>query len=491
MIEYNECQPITIFPLGIACQTTNPTSATTSDGVASLIVTGGIPPYNILWDNGNTTFTITNLSVGSYPVTVTDYYGDFTANTTCKLTASAQTTTTTTSTTPQPTYELCMVISYLNQNGSTTTDSIHFTPNGLSGGYQSWISDDDNYTITWNVNDNVWQLNNYGQTVLSTNPAYPPLNNWKILGKKGDVTVTQGECQNVENLSLNVSSNPTTCTSCDGSINLVGAGGVPPYQYSIDGGLTWSSNSVFQELCPDVTYSVKVKDSTDTIFTPPVNNTILFPSVPITTYSVTINSQSVNLSSTSIQTTTTISVFPSLPAGVTLNFDLQLQGLFTRTPYINSASGSFTTTVIKNGTPITTYVNNSYDNVGSYNSYPCSSYLTYNTYYVHTYESLTYQTNDVYSITTVISYTKTCNNPPPPVGISEFEITPEPTPTPVFDGDNEEYNGGPGPLKYGATSTGISPCCQATILFYNGFTNNVSLSGCQCCNVQGVGSLYE
>lgn len=489
MPEYNECQPIVIFPLGIACQTTNPSSATTSDGVASLMVTGGTPPYNILWDNGNTTFTINNLSVGSYPVTVTDYYGDFTANTTCVLTASAQTTTTTTSTTTQPTYDLCMVINYINNNGSTTTDSIHFNPNGLSGGYQSWISDDENYTITWNSNDNVWQLNDYGQIVISTNPAYPPLTNWDILGKKGNVLVTQGECENVENLSLNVSYNPTTCTSCDGSITLVGNGGTPPYQYSINGGLTWVSNGIFQELCPDITYSVKVKDSTGTIFTPPVNNTILFPSVPITTYTVSTNSQSVNLSNTSIQTTTVINVTPPLPAGVTLNFDLVLQGYFIRTPYINSASGSFTTTVIKNGTPITTYVDTSYDNVGSVNSYPCSAYFTYNTYYTHTYESLTYESTDTYSITTVMSYTKTCSNTPLPVGIAS--ITPEPTPTPIFNGENEEYNGGPGPLAYGTSTASYYGCCTASIAFTNGYSMKLSLSGCQCCNVIGSGSLYE
>lgn len=491
MIEYNECQPIVVFPLGIACQATNPTSVTTSDGVLSLIVTGGTPPYNILWGNGNTTFTINNLSVGSYPVTVTDYYGDFTAKTTCVLSV-VEPTLPPPSPTPTPpviTYDLCMVINYKNRNGSTTTDSIHFNPNGLSGGYQSWISDDENYTITWNTNDNVWQLNDYGQTVVSTNPSYPPLTNWDILGKKGNVTVSEGECQNVENLALNVSYSPTTCTSCDGTINLIGEGGTPPYQYSIDGGVTWLPNGVFQGLCPDFTYSIKVKDSTDTIFTPPVNNTILFPSVPITTYTVTTNSQTVNLSSTSTQTTTTINVTPSLPAGVTLNFDLQLQGLFTRTPYINSASGSFTTTVIKNGTPITTYVDTSFDSVGSANSVPCSEYLTYNTYYYHTYESLTYQSTDTYSITTVMSYTKTCSNPPPPAGI--VEMTPEPTPTPVFNSEVEEYNGGLGPLTYAQTSSGISACCSASIIFYYGLAKNLSLSGCQCCNVQAGGSLYE
>ena len=83
--------------MGVTCLVTNPSTFTSSDGSATLIVTGGTPPYNVSWDNGNNSFTIMNLSAGEYPATVIDFYGDFTINTTCILTAETPTTTTTTS----------------------------------------------------------------------------------------------------------------------------------------------------------------------------------------------------------------------------------------------------------------------------------------------------------------------------------------------------------------------------------------------------------
>lgn len=82
----NECNVITIFPMGVECVVINPSNLTASDGAASLSITGGTPPYTILWDNGNIGPAINNLSVGDYGATVTDYYGDFTVQTTCVLT---------------------------------------------------------------------------------------------------------------------------------------------------------------------------------------------------------------------------------------------------------------------------------------------------------------------------------------------------------------------------------------------------------------------
>ena len=76
----NQCDPITIFPLGVECNSTNPTNTTTSNGIISLIITGGTPPYTVTWDNGSGGPYLQNLSFGSYTSTVTDYYGDFTAN---------------------------------------------------------------------------------------------------------------------------------------------------------------------------------------------------------------------------------------------------------------------------------------------------------------------------------------------------------------------------------------------------------------------------
>ncbi len=46
-----------------------------SNGWASLNVAGGTPPYSYLWNTGNTTSALTNVTAGTYQVTVTDVYG--------------------------------------------------------------------------------------------------------------------------------------------------------------------------------------------------------------------------------------------------------------------------------------------------------------------------------------------------------------------------------------------------------------------------------
>ncbi len=46
-----------------------------SNGTATESLSGGIPPYNYLWNNGQTTSTITGLSPGNFSVTITDFNG--------------------------------------------------------------------------------------------------------------------------------------------------------------------------------------------------------------------------------------------------------------------------------------------------------------------------------------------------------------------------------------------------------------------------------
>jgi len=87
----NECDVITIFPMTIECLTLQPTNDKSFDGSTTLIVTGGTPPYTIFWEVGSFAPALTNLGVGQYKATVTDYYGDFTATTTCVLTADTLT----------------------------------------------------------------------------------------------------------------------------------------------------------------------------------------------------------------------------------------------------------------------------------------------------------------------------------------------------------------------------------------------------------------
>ncbi len=46
-----------------------------NNGIIQLGISGGTPPYNVLWNNGLTTPTITQLSQGQYSVTITDILG--------------------------------------------------------------------------------------------------------------------------------------------------------------------------------------------------------------------------------------------------------------------------------------------------------------------------------------------------------------------------------------------------------------------------------
>jgi hypothetical protein len=88
----NECGVITIFPMNIECVSTSPSRPDSYDGYVSVSITGGTPPYKYTWEginigNDNHAPAIDEVPIGDYTVTVVDYWGDFTATTTCSLTA--------------------------------------------------------------------------------------------------------------------------------------------------------------------------------------------------------------------------------------------------------------------------------------------------------------------------------------------------------------------------------------------------------------------
>jgi len=61
--------------LALTITSTNAADLTTSDGSASVTVTGGTVPYTYFWSNGETTPAINNLPAGNYTVTLTDGNG--------------------------------------------------------------------------------------------------------------------------------------------------------------------------------------------------------------------------------------------------------------------------------------------------------------------------------------------------------------------------------------------------------------------------------
>ena len=81
----NSCNIITLLPLGLDCDSVNSTTPVNANGIVALYITGGTPPYNVTWNNGSQGTLITNLLPGEYTATVVDYYGDFTATTTCTV----------------------------------------------------------------------------------------------------------------------------------------------------------------------------------------------------------------------------------------------------------------------------------------------------------------------------------------------------------------------------------------------------------------------
>jgi hypothetical protein len=89
----NECGVITIFPLELECKSTNPSSITSNDGIVSVSITGGTPPYKYYWSGpgisepNNNSAALEYVHIGDYTVTVVDFYGDFTATTVCTITA--------------------------------------------------------------------------------------------------------------------------------------------------------------------------------------------------------------------------------------------------------------------------------------------------------------------------------------------------------------------------------------------------------------------
>ncbi len=278
----NECDVITIFPLGFTCFGQDPSCQTGTDGSILLVITGGTPPYNVTWFDGDKSFYRQNLSSGAYSFTITDYFGDYTIESFCSI------------------------------------SQIDIPCSGLS-------------LLPTNINEEIdfeIEKNSIKETslILSVN-SEPPL-------------------------SLDYSVNHPIC-GCDGNIVLIAENGYPPYTFSINGNLTTKNFPFFDQLCSG-NYYLNVNDSSGNTAT---NFVVLNEPSDPTTYTLQLNTFSSivqnSINQKVVSYTNTFSIFPTLPDGVTITFDLSHSSNLESSPNFSSATLSTTSVFNKNGSGLT------------------------------------------------------------------------------------------------------------------------------------------
>jgi hypothetical protein len=331
----NECDVLTIFPMDVECFVTHPSSPYSYDGEAAIGVTGGTPPYIITWEIGSVSSVITNLNVGEYSATVTDYYGDFTINTTCVLTGETTTTTSTTTIKPLPIYDnLCLI--FIKRSASKVnpfeTLQVQLEFNGYKNEKPEWLSIDEQYNLYWTTgNTNYWTISGYTSqyaSIVNNTTSIPPLNGWQVLGAPEiySVSVLSGNCTSENLVGFTVSLNSAKCEN-DGSMIIQAYGGSGIYQYSIDNGLTYSSNPIFQGLNPG-TYVIFVKDSNNVTSI----QSIVLPSTQLTTTVIQLSANTTN---------NTFIIGSNVPPGSQVTFDLNFVSTFNYYPNTLSPQPQF------------------------------------------------------------------------------------------------------------------------------------------------------
>jgi len=500
----NNCDVITLFDLGISCNVIqNPSSSTSLDGIISVNVTGGTAPYSYYWNGNAGPQTLFGVTQGDYEIFVTDFSWpdggpDFTASTICSLVGPTPTQTPTmtptpTSTQPIQCVELCMII----------TDPILFGPaqfvcNGVKNGQFSWVSESNGklFYIIWNPTNNKFIVYQDSEatspflvngSVVATEVLSPiPVAGWEFYGgtASGNITVTTGSCPEYSPLSLNLDATNNSCLgmkNCDGSIIANAQGGLAPYFYSINGGITTQESPSFNTLCPN-DYDFIVYDSAGNQQSSVVNvgydGSPVTYQLSITNFGSPVSSTVSNFSDNLTQTYKIVSV-PPIPVGLTISFNLSISNTKT---YLGPGNGTIDNTLIitKNNVQETpTFVSN----VPVIDIRPnCSPYLRTGITETNSI-ILTMSYNDVIEITENSNLILTSPN----VGDNLTYVPTEPPLPEILEHDS--YGSGVNPLAptlcapnatvfgkiYSYASQGTSPAVGIT-LYLDRLPNNVLLN---------------
>jgi gliding motility-associated-like protein len=148
------------------------------------------------------------------------------------------------------------IILILASNKTFSAINLSVTVNNVSGNFYNGLGVFYNGSISITASGGTapytyvlvnYAINNNGYFALMTAGVYQARVT-DAAGQTADTTVT---ILNIYPIPAVATSNiifPSACNSTDGGFTLVGSGGTPPYQYSIDGGVTFTSNNVFTNL---------------------------------------------------------------------------------------------------------------------------------------------------------------------------------------------------------------------------------------------------
>ena len=205
--------------------TVNTTNASCTNGMATVIPSGGVAPYTYLWATGATTPSITGLSQGNYPVTIMDAQGCQSYNLFANIIQNPNITVNT-----AVTDATC-----LQTDGSI----VAFGSGGVPPYTYSWSNGQTGNTAT-NLSGSSWN------TVIATDANGCTGQGNAFVGATTPINVTY-------------TSTASQCTSATGSASLTVTGGTPPYTYNWIGNPT-VTGAVISNVAPG-SYAFEITDA--------------------------------------------------------------------------------------------------------------------------------------------------------------------------------------------------------------------------------------
>ena len=227
--------PIVLDNLELSGTTIDVLCRTEATGSIDINISGGSSPYSYSWNNGETTEDLVNVIAGNYLVTVTDANG-------CEISQNFIIN--------QPAQQLTSTRSKSDVlcNGDNT-GSIDLNVNGGTAPYSYLWS---NGATTEDISNLV--AGTYSVTITDANGCVAS-NQSTVIEPAEVVSGSITEIINVD------------CLGSDtGSLNAQSSGGISPYTYSIDNGITIQASGLFENLSAG-DYTILITDANGCTFT--------------------------------------------------------------------------------------------------------------------------------------------------------------------------------------------------------------------------------